>query len=142
LTAGRGSRKTKGMTARARALAALGAYLCLAAHLAGLVHVLVVRHATCPSHGELVHGSAPRPSATPPAIDQVVRAVAPESEEQDEHCLFVATRRREMAGLVPARTITIQAAPVVRTEPPAAVPALTARTPLRVAPKTSPPIAA
>jgi len=36
------------MTARARWIAAFGAYLCLATHLVGVLHVLVVQHATCP----------------------------------------------------------------------------------------------
>jgi hypothetical protein len=142
LTWGRRSRKTKVMTARARALAALGAYLCLLGQVVGLAHVLLVRHATCPSHGELVHGGPPPAEVAPLADDTSVRSTAPESEELDEHCLFLATRRREMAGLVPARTISIQPAGMVRLESPPAIPVLTTRALFLVAPKTSPPIAA
>jgi hypothetical protein len=56
------------MTSRARALTALGAYLCLSAQLLGVVHSVVVRHATCPGHGEITHGvvAAARPPAVAP----------------------------------------------------------------------------
>src|SRR6185436_16560587 len=98
------SRKTNGMTARARTLAVFGAYLCLATHLMGVLHVLVVRHATCPGHGELVHGVAPAVDHTPPPAGKSARAAVEAGEELDEHCLLLATRRRELAGLTPAAT--------------------------------------
>src|SRR5689334_2905511 len=96
------------MTARARAMTVLGAYLCLATHLAGIVHVLVVRHATCPGHGEMVHGAAPVAARTPPPASKTVQGRAAESSEEDEHCLMLATRRREMATLTPASQPAVQ----------------------------------
>jgi hypothetical protein len=130
------------MTARARAFATFGAYLCLLTHFVGLLHVLVVRHATCPGHGEMVHGDAPVVARAPQAADAVIaQAPVDAREETDEHCLFVAARRREMAGLAPAPVASAAA-----TTPPAplelaVLPAVRApRALLRLAPKTSPPI--
>jgi hypothetical protein len=130
------------MTARARAFAVFGAYLCLMTHAVGLLHVLVVRHATCPGHGEMIHGGAPVVARTPQPADAVLTATpADRDEEGDEHCLFVATRRRESAGLAPAPIISaVAAAPAASIEL-ALPPAIRApRALLRLAPKTSPPI--
>jgi hypothetical protein len=129
------------MTSRGRAVAALGAYLCLSAQLLGLVHVLVVRHATCPSHGELTHGverAAPvaLPVATPA---RTAGAALPAVEHQDEHCLTLAARRRELALLAPAPVALVAFSPAPRLtagEPPRPAPAVV----LRLAPKTSPPV--
>jgi hypothetical protein len=132
------------MTARARAVAAIGAYLCLATQLVGLLHVLLVRHATCPDHGEIVHGAAPV-AAHASVLAELAIAPAPAdtADDEDEHCLFVATRRRENAGLAPA------AQPVARIEASAATSLrapprllIVAPTLYRIAPKTSPPSAA
>jgi hypothetical protein len=131
------------MTARARALAVFGAYLCLATHLAGIVHVLVVRHATCPGHGEMIHGGAPAAAQTPPPAEKVARGVLPESaEEVDDHCLMMATRRREMATLAPAPQGLVEAPAVARLEALPVPTSFPARTLLLLAPKTSPPSAA
>jgi hypothetical protein len=124
------------MTSRARALTALGAYFCLAAQAVGLLHVLVVRHATCPSHGELVHGAA---VATPRAADDTVQAPPAAGEDVDDHCLALANRRRDLAALTPV--LEQLPAPEVhpRALPPAPAAALAALPLLRLAPKTSPP---
>jgi hypothetical protein len=130
------------MTSRSRALTALGAYLCLSAQLIGVIHVLVVRHATCPDHGELTHRvatAAVTPPAQPPA--DTARGAPPVVEHQDEHCLMLITRRREMAGLTPG------GAALALLSPAAAVAAISPTPPfplpgavLRLAPKTSPPL--
>jgi hypothetical protein len=132
------------MTARARAFASFGAYLCLLTHLTGLLHVLVVRHATCPDHGELIHGRAPVVAQAPQALDAVVtEAPADAAEEADEHCLFVATRRREMAGLAAAPlAAAVAVAPSVAPPLPLLPDVRAPRALLRLAPKTSPPLAA
>jgi hypothetical protein len=126
------------MTSRARALTALGAYFCLAAQAVGLLHVLVVRHATCPSHGELVHGAA---VATSRAPDDTVQAPAA-GEDVDDHCLVLANRRRDLALLTPV--LEALPAPEVhpRALPPVTAAALVALPLLRLAPKTSPPASA
>jgi hypothetical protein len=130
------------MTSRARALAVFGAYLCLATHLGGVVHVLVVRHATCPGHGELVHGAPPVAAQTPPPAEKAVEGVLASAEEEDEHCLMLATRRREMAGLTPAAEALVHAPAVSRFEAPPVPDAQRPRALLLFAPKTSPPPAA
>jgi hypothetical protein len=132
------------MTARARAFAAFGAYLCLATHLAGIVHVLVVRHATCPSHGEMVHGAAPVAShVVPVGEDVTAKGVLPEAEEEgDDHCLFVATRRRELAGLAPSTAMVVRAFGTAAVDTLPALAVVAPRPILRLAPKTSPPCAA
>jgi hypothetical protein len=138
------SRKNIRMTARARALVAFGAYLCLSAHLMGLVHVVAVRHATCPTHGEVIHtGGADQTSEAPLAAGPTAAAFPVEpAEEGDEHCLFVATRRQDMAGLAPAVAavaplpplfLPLERSPVAVFDPSAL---------LLLAPKTSPPAAA
>jgi hypothetical protein len=123
------------MTSRARALTALGAYFCLAAQAVGLLHVLVVRHATCPSHGELVHGAA---VSAPRAADDTVQAPVT-AEAADDHCLVVANRRRDLTALFPV----LASLPAPEMQPPALPPAAAgeprALPLLIVAPKTSPP---
>jgi hypothetical protein len=127
------------MTSRARALAVFGAYLCLATHLTGVVHVLVVRHSTCPGHGELVHSGPPVATQTPPPAGRAVEGVLASAEDQDEHCLMLATRRREMAGLTPASQVLVSPPDGTRFESPPVPEALPPRALLLFAPKTSPP---
>lgn len=134
------------MTARARAFVALGAHLCLAAHLAGLLHVVLVRHATCPSHGEMVHGDVIAVSAAP-AGDDSRRSVSDHPvkgpEEPDDHCLYLATRRQDLAALSPGSTSAILPASAVAPSAPAPAHAFVDPSALlRLAPKTSPPAAA
>jgi hypothetical protein len=123
------------MTSRARVLTALGAYFCLAAQALGLLHVLVVRHATCPSHGEMVHGAA---AAAPRAADDTVQAPVA-AEAADDHCLAVANRRRDLAAFFPVPDLL----PAPEVQPPALAPAAAgeprALPLLSLAPKTSPP---
>jgi hypothetical protein len=123
-------------------MAVFGAYLCLATHLAGVLHVLVVRHATCPGHGELVHGGAPAATPAPPPEGKVARGVTQSSEELDDHCLLMATRRREMAALTSALHSIVPAPSVTASAPPPALAVVTPRALLLLAPKTSPPLAA
>jgi hypothetical protein len=130
------------MTARARALFALGAYLCLAAHLAGLVHVLVVRHATCPSHGEVVHGDLPEAPAVP-SEGATFSGHPTAPADEDEHCLYLATRRRDLALLpAPAAALEPRLAEAAAPAPDAPPLVLSSAALLRLAPKTSPPAAA
>jgi hypothetical protein len=140
LTGPRRSRKTKRMTSRARALSALGAYLCLGAQLLGLVHVLVVRHATCPTHGEVTHGLAAEPSSgDQPLADTIRGAPGPALEHRDEHCLLAIARRREMAGLSPIAHAAVAPLPSTAPAIAGARPLITVLAVLRLAPKTSPP---
>jgi hypothetical protein len=142
LTGSPGSRKKNEMTLRSRALTTLGAYLCLSAQLLGVLHVLVVRHATCPSHGELTHG-VPVVAVTPvePPADTAQGANPATVEHQDDHCLMMVTRRREMAGLTPCAaalgTLPAPAAPLIAARE---IPLVASLSVLGLAPKTSPPL--
>jgi hypothetical protein len=130
------------MTPRARALSALGAYLCLSAQLLGLLHVLLVRHATCPGHGELTHGVPVSASHGEQPLALTVHGAGPTIEHRDEHCLLFVARRRDLAALSPTSAAALAPPPPVTA--PAVVgasalfPALAV---LRLAPKTSPPAA-
>jgi hypothetical protein len=130
------------MTPRARALSALGAYLCLSAQLLGLVHVLLVRHATCPSHGEVTHGVDASASHVDQPLALSVHNAGPTVEHRDEHCLLFVARRRDLAALSPTSASAL--APLPPVTAPAVVGAsalLPTLAVLRLAPKTSPPAA-
>jgi hypothetical protein len=129
------------MTPRARALSALGAYLCLSAQLLGVVHVLLVRHSTCPGHGEVTHG-VPSASHGNQPLAVTVDGAGPTVEHRDEHCLLFIARRRDLAGLAPEPAAALVPLPPVTAalvvDATALVPTLAV---LRLAPKTSPPLA-
>ena len=126
---------------RARSpLAVLVGLACLMSHLGGLLHLILVPHATCAEHGETSHLV---PDTTPHADEargdgwQLGTDAQPEGE--DDHCLTVALTRAEAASLhAPA-----DAVPVVHAlARPVAVPAQQPACPLPLlafAPKTSPP---
>jgi hypothetical protein len=129
------------MTARARTLAVLVAYVCLAAQASAVVHAIFVRHATCPTHGELTHaGPAPSAAQKAPPASTSVSANAASVEDGDEHCLVTALRREGASLRVPILVITSAPAsrPAALAPPAIVVPPV----PLLVsAPKTSPPSA-
>jgi hypothetical protein len=129
------------MTWRARALSALGAYLCLGAQLLGVVHVLVVRHATCPEHGEVTHGVPAAASPPDEVLVVTVRRAGPTVEDLDEHCLLVIARRRDLAGPSPLLAAALEPLPPATVPPAAGASSLLPSVGvLRLAPKTSPPL--
>jgi len=120
---------------------ALTALLCLAAQVLGFAHLALVRHATCLEHAEIVHAPAAKAShALPAAPHARVDGEPAEESGHDDHCLVVASRRRESAALedgLQISTITLTAATPLRRAP-AETPA--APVPLlALAPKGSPP---
>ena len=86
------------LTHRARPLI-LGlslAGLFLAGQLSSFTHLLLVRHATCPEHGELVHLEQPTTRLAPRAVDDAEPYVALAAEVADhdhDHCLVCSARR-------------------------------------------------
>jgi hypothetical protein len=126
-----------------RLLAAIAAYVALAAQLGGVAHLLVVRHETCPQHGEVVHGARGARASAAPAADASVRLLAAEAaaEAADEHCLMLASRRRELSALVPG-PVTLDLPDAVPAPPARAVDVGSPVRRLRLAPKTSPPLLA
>lgn len=82
-------------------LTALIVPLCVLAQFSGLAHLLLVRHVTCPVHGELMHAgdreAAPfehvRVAGSPAAV---VAGVQSEIDSyDDEHCAVVGHRREQ-----------------------------------------------
>jgi hypothetical protein len=124
--------------------------LCLMAQLLSLVHLALVRHATCVEHDALVHtepasdtarlAGSPRQdsSARPSATDLVAPLALDSAGHADDHCLAVGCRRFYLTAgpadwsLAPASACAHSPAPA-GIAPPAPV-AL-----LRLAPKSSPP---
>jgi hypothetical protein len=76
------------------------AVACVLAQLAGVAHLLLVRHATCAEHGEIVHLDATHGDAgeDAPTGHAALRAAdgLGEAHEHD-HCV-VASGRRAVAG--------------------------------------------
>ena len=91
------TRSGKGATA---ALAAV----CLLGPILGYAHMLLVAHARCPEHGELLHVEAPsasEPLAAPgvPTREPIVAAeseLASETHDHD-HCVVTSARKTQAA---------------------------------------------
>jgi hypothetical protein len=121
--------------------------LLLAAQLLTLGHLLAVRHAICPEHGEAIHSESSHEAQAMPATHEDATAHptlgrgAPLAEHDHDHCLARAnTRQRFALWLVPdvmsgspLVAATLSARLAVRIAPPVAV--------LLLAPKNSPPAA-
>jgi hypothetical protein len=126
---------------------ALTALLCLAAQLFGFAHLVLVRHATCLEHAEMVHAPAATPAQAAAARE---RAAGPgvrgdlgsleSAGHEDDHCLVVASRRRDLAALGTDTASAVErpsdvslVLPRVGEQPAPPVPLLS------LAPKSSPP---
>ena len=120
------------------------ATLFVATQLTGLTHLIMVRHVTCPDHGELVHSEGPTLASpgdalrTPPGTSYRAAPRQADSHGHD-HCLVSLSRREQLSAPVATTTLTIaypwpESAPVERVGSRAAGAAL-----LRLAPKSSPP---
>lgn len=128
-----------------RYLVGLVATFCLLGQFSSLAHNLLVQHATCAEHGEIVHTgatSAPEGAATEVAADPTVGdsgASEPAEGHGHDHCLAVAHGR----GHVGLQTVD---AAVALDQPAKRVVAVTTGTArpvsyalYRLAPKNSPP---
>jgi hypothetical protein len=125
-----------------RGLTFVVAWVCLAAQAMGIVHLAVVRHATCPEHGEITHAAEPpvSPAEATPAFDTApgLKAVTLDATaDSHDHCLACAVRKEAAAYRVlrplPAVAELAPSLPVTGEAPGGA------RTLYRLAPKTSPP---
>jgi hypothetical protein len=125
------------------------ALLCLLVQALGYAHLLLVRHATCLEHAEIVHSPSPEAgagaraaTAGPRPLHRRVEGTAPEDQGHgDEHCLALASRRREGATLVPTQL----AGPALSAAGPSVAPPTTPSSfhpvpLLHLAPKSSPPV--
>ena len=103
-------------------------------------HMLLVEHAKCAEHGELIHRAHGHGFDTATEPGRALRSTSdPESEASHDHCLLAAERRdalKPVAGAWVAIVLTIDAPdrfPVVDSALPENAPRF------RVAPKNSPP---
>lgn len=132
------SRDRTGRAAK-RAVALAAALLVPASQVAPLVHLALVRHATCPEHGELIELGAGAVHGAPAPEGSVSRSPAAGEDHEHDHCLLACQPRQDaarvvaLAGSLPA---TERSAPGV--QPASAAPGVPL---LRVAPKQSPPAA-
>jgi hypothetical protein len=92
--------RTRSGKGSAAALAAL----CLLGPILGYAHMLLVAHARCPEHGELLHLDAPAVSEPVASSENPTRepAVAPESDLASEthdhdHCVVTSARKTQAA---------------------------------------------
>lgn len=125
-----------------RPIASLLALLFLSTQLLGAAHMLVVAHAVCPAHGELIHGDAGAGAVAHAADHEAppgYHSARGESGHAHEHCLFCALRREQPGlhgaplALVVASAQALPGVPQLHVQPAAAAILL-------LAPKTSPPV--
>jgi hypothetical protein len=106
-----------GSRRRASWLAVLVAPLCLIGQFSGIAHNLLVQHATCAEHGELVHTAGLQQtdgvgSAVP--ADAAVRGSAPGEaveEHGHDHCLAVAHGRGHIGLQSAGAAVSLDATP-------------------------------
>jgi hypothetical protein len=129
-----------------RTSAILLGILALLAQGTQLGHMLLVEHAICAEHGELVHGEA-HPSTgswafeAAPGQSMALRpGFAADEAHAHEHCGTVSERRDAVAPAAQAVLRLTRLEPLVA-PPPKLSPHPRPRARLRLAPKTSPPAA-
>lgn len=96
-----------------RYLAGFIATVCLLSQSSGIAHNLLVRHATCAEHGEIIHPSGDVPSVGGSTTEVAAHAVlggAGESQSTKghghDHCLAVARGRGHVGLRAVAATVT------------------------------------
>ena len=120
--------------------------LLLAAQLATLGHLLIVRHTICPEHGEAIHAASPSAQALRASPEGLVSGPAlgggaTPAEHADDHCLARANTRERFALLPIPEAITgalLATATLPSRSSVAVAPAVAV---LLLAPKNSPPSA-
>jgi hypothetical protein len=126
-----------------RALSLFVALLLAASSLSQVAHFMLVRHAFCAEHGELLElSSASAEAETSSAGDdnRQARATSNETADGHDHCQLLARSQREQLAVLPT-SVTVAPAP---TSAPLAIVATSARSfdqleRWLLAPKTSPP---
>lgn len=133
------------ISAQLRALAAFIALLLSGSSLAQTVHFLLIPHAICAEHGELVElgGQADAHHEPHEASRSVAISEHGEADAGHDHCEVLARSERELS-LPPIASFELPAAPrsLEQALPVVEESARHARPLLDVAPKTSPPTAA
>jgi hypothetical protein len=123
---------------RRSSLRLLTALVLLLGHASGVAHLLLVEHARCPEHGELVHARTHPPSRLILAARTAVSAAPLVDGHADDHCLACATQSQSAgAARVAGRPVMLFVrAPLLAARDEANVPRQRL---LSLAPKTSPP---
>lgn len=114
----------------------------MSGQLAGVAHMALVRHVTCPEHGELLHAEDDgTPSAPTPADGTASLAALTEDSESShghDHCA-VAIQRRAQTMPVSRVAVAHTVSPVTEASNERAAPAMPLGAIYRLAPKSSPP---
>ena len=140
------ARGRKATSAALRVVAACLALLLTASSLGQIAHFLLVPHAICAEHGELVELSAGSEHAGPhhaevaAADSDASPAVSSEEATSHDHCEILASQQRQLA--LPAANV-VALLPAAASSTLALVESSAARhslPTLSVAPKTSPPL--
>jgi hypothetical protein len=123
-----------------RCLAACLALLLAGSSLGQIAHFLVVPHAICEEHGELVEVSAHAGhDAAAERHDDTPASAPSEEAPTHDHCELLASDQRHVAVPIAALIAVVPAAPSPLLALPLARPARVSRLTLALAPKTSPP---
>jgi len=142
----RGSQHRRGNKRGFPLLVGFAASLCLLGQFSGVAHNLLVQHATCAEHGEIIHTAGDHTSAVGAGVDiaaeaRVAGSDAAESAEDHghDHCLAAAHRRGHVGLKAVHAAVTADSAPkaIVAVEVGARESVSCAL--YRLAPKNSPP---
>jgi hypothetical protein len=123
-------------------------YFLLAAQILSLGHLLLVRHATCPEHGDVVHSGQPHEELLSrhvldeglPSRRSMAGAV-PQTESGHDHCLLCTITHERFALLPPAGISAKRIELAVRLVCRSDVSPLAPVAVIVLSPKTSPPSA-
>ncbi len=89
--------------------------LLLAAQILSLGHLMVVRHVTCPEHGDIIHAGQPHEASHAlPSDDDAedassrpcIEGTGPRAEGVHDHCFICTSTHERFALLPPARQAT------------------------------------
>jgi hypothetical protein len=119
----------------------------LAIQVLSLGHLLLVRHVTCPQHGDVIHlahpieaSTAARDAGQPGSLRTV--AASPVAIEGDhDHCLVCTETNRRFAILAPAAPVLLHVTVVTSAPPPGRDAVFAPIDLLLLSPKSSPPAA-
>ncbi len=115
----------------------------MSGQLAGVAHMALVRHVTCPEHGELLHAGDDETPSPPTPADGAAASFAALTEDSEsshghDHCAVAIQRRAEtmpVSRVKVAHTVTR----VTEAAKERAAPAMPLGAIYRLAPKSSPP---
>jgi hypothetical protein len=144
-----GQRQTRGRAATGLVLrlwVGLLALLLCGSSLGETAHLVLVQHAVCTEHGELIElhdGATAAASVAADTHEEGTRVAAPADEGEHEHCQLLGRKQQDLTLPEGAAAAAISQAPgagrAALHESPTALAPLSA---LSLAPKTSPPASA